>query len=113
MAEEMANGGYEFMEKLSQGALNGGMFYVVLFSMILTILAVVIVVSDIGGVHLENYEKVSIGMSEEEMIKIMGKKYNKSSFKGNRFKYEWRINGTSTSFGGTRFYSNVRKVDIC
>lgn len=63
--------------------------------------------------QLKRYEQVTIGMSEEEMLQIMGKGYNKSSLKNNRFKYEWRINATSAKNGfGGRMYSGVKKVDI-
>lgn len=62
---------------------------------------------------MRQYEKVSLGMSEAEMLEIMGKKYNKSLLKNNRTKYEWRYsNGMSSSYKGTRFYSGVSKVDI-
>ena len=62
---------------------------------------------------MRKYEQVSLGMSEAEMLKIMGKKYNKSSLKNNRFKYEWRYsNGVSASYHGVRAYSGVSKVDI-
>jgi len=63
--------------------------------------------------QLKRYESITIGMSEEEMLKIMGEGYNKSSLKNNRFKYEWRINASSAKNGmGGRVYSGVRKVDI-
>ena len=62
--------------------------------------------------QLKRYRNIKIGMSEREMLNIMGKGYNKSSLKGNRFKYEWRINGTSVGRNGVRSYTGVRKVDI-
>ena len=60
---------------------------------------------------------ITLGMPEDEMLAIMGNRYNKSLLKNNRVKYEWRYsNGGSygSSFKGfsTRFYSGVRKVDI-
>ena len=62
---------------------------------------------------MRKYEQVSLGMTEAEMLKIMGKNYNKSSLKNNRFKYEWRYsNGVSASYHGIRAYSGVSKVDI-
>ena len=62
---------------------------------------------------MRSYEKVTLGMTEAEMLKIMGKKYNKSSLKNNRTKYEWRYNnGVSSSYHGIRYYSGVSKVDI-
>lgn len=60
---------------------------------------------------------ISLGMNEDKMLKIMGKRYNKSLLKNNRVKYEWRYsNGisTGTSYRGVnvRKYSGVSKVDI-
>ena len=62
--------------------------------------------------QLKNYQKVRIGMSEQEMIQIMGSGYNVSSLKGNRYKYEWRVNSMSYGNSGVRSYTGVRKVDI-
>ena len=65
---------------------------------------------------LRKYQKVSIGMSETEMLAIMGGGYNKSLLKNNRSKYEWRINATSSGYSShgfsTRSYSGVHKVTI-
>lgn len=63
--------------------------------------------------NMRRYEKIGLGMSEAEVLKIMGNKYNKSLLKNNRTKYEWRYsNGMSSSYKGARFYSGVSKVDI-
>ena len=66
--------------------------------------------------QLQRYWNVEIGMSEEEMLDIMGEGYNRSFLKNNREKYEWRINATSvgSSYKGTSFrsYSGVKKVTI-
>ena len=63
--------------------------------------------------QLKRYEQITIGMPEDEMLQIMGKGYNKSSLKNNRFKYEWRINARSSNNGmGGRMYSGVKKVTI-
>ena len=66
--------------------------------------------------QLQRYWDVEIGMSEEEMLGIMGEGYNRSFLKNNCVKYEWRINATSvgTSYKGTNFrsYSGVKKVTI-
>lgn len=63
--------------------------------------------------QLKRYVNIEIGMSETDMLNIMGGGYNKSSLKNNRFKYEWRINASSYSNGfGGRKYSGVKKVDI-
>lgn len=67
-----------------------------------------------------NYINIYLGMSEYEMLKIMGPGYNKSLLKNNRVKYEWRINGSShgSSYGYGRYrsyhstYTGVSKVDI-
>lgn len=62
--------------------------------------------------RLRNYEKIYLGMEENEMLKIMGGHPNKTLFKDGRIKYEWRINGSSISQGNVRFYSGVKKVSI-
>ena len=68
---------------------------------------------------LRRYQKVEIGMSENEMLDIMGDGYNRSLLQNNRVKYEWRINASSTGyyyrfhFGViTHSYTGVRKVEI-
>lgn len=66
--------------------------------------------------QLNRYTLIEIGMSEQEMLRLMGDGYNKSLLKNNRSKYEWRIGATSTGYygGGVSFrkYSGVKKVDI-
>lgn len=66
--------------------------------------------------QLQKYWDIEIDMSEDEMLSIMGKGYNRSLLKNNRVKYEWRINGSSygTSYKGfsTRAYTGVKKVTI-
>ena len=66
--------------------------------------------------QLQRYWDVKIGMSEKEMLDIMGVGYNRSFLKNNRVKYEWRINATSvgSSYKGISFrsYSGVKKVSI-
>ena len=66
--------------------------------------------------QLKQYWNVRIGMTEYEMLSIMGEGYNRSLLKNNRTKYEWRINGTSYSsyYRGisVRSYSGVKKVAI-
>lgn len=62
--------------------------------------------------RLCNYEKIYLGMEENEMLKVMGGHPNKTLFKDGRIKYEWRINGSSIFQGGVRFYSGVKKVSI-
>lgn len=61
---------------------------------------------------LSRYKQITLGMPEQEMLKIMGKGYDKSLLKNNKNKYEWRINATSYGYRGFRTYSGVRKVDI-
>lgn len=65
----------------------------------------------------DNYKQISLNMPEEDMLKIMGNRYNRSLLKNGRTKYEWRYsNGTSygTYYKGMSFrsYSGVSKVDI-
>lgn len=66
--------------------------------------------------QLRRYERITIGMSEAEMLEIMGEGYNRSLLQNQRCKYEWRINATSSSssaFGmRTSHYNGVKKVDI-
>lgn len=62
--------------------------------------------------QLKKYSRIELGMLEEEMLNIMGGGYNKSLLKNGSVKYEWRLNGTSSSAGGVRSYSGVKKVDI-
>ena len=79
----------------------------------LLVLAIVaIVVSIYRRIKLKRYKKVTLNMTEEEMLSIMGRGFNKSTLKDNRVKYEWRINASSYSSKGIRTYSGVRKVDI-
>ena len=62
--------------------------------------------------QMRKYTKITIGMSEAEMLKIMGEGYDMSSLRNNRIKYEWRIGSTRSSYQGTSTYSGVSKVDI-
>lgn len=66
--------------------------------------------------QLQRYWDIEIGMSEAEMLNIMGGGYNRSLLKNNRIKYEWRINasGYNSSYKGfsARSYSGVKKVTI-
>ena len=66
--------------------------------------------------QLKRYIQISIGMTETEMLSIMGDGYNVSSLKNNRKKYEWRINASSSgSYGhgvSFRSYTGVRRVTI-
>lgn len=77
---------------------------------------VVVILSIVGMIskrkQLRRYNQINIGMSEKEMLKIMGGGYNKSSLKNGRKKFEWRINATSYSSKGFRSYSGVSKVEI-
>lgn len=66
--------------------------------------------------QLRRYWDIEIGMSEDEMLDIMGEGFNRSLLKNGRTKYEWRINATSyghyTKGFSTRTYSGVHKVTI-
>ena len=57
---------------------------------------------------LRRYQDINIGMSENQMLNIMGKGYTRNILKNNRIKYEWRIN--ASTYKGVR--TNVRKVSI-
>ena len=66
--------------------------------------------------QLQRYIAIEIGMSETEMLSIMGNGYNRSLLTNNRKKYEWRIEaqsfGTSHKGNSIRAYSGVKKVSI-
>lgn len=81
-----------------------------LFSIIIVIIILSILL--LTKSRLRNYEKIYLGMEENEMLKVMGGHPNKTLFKDGRIKYEWRINGSSISQGNVRFYSGVKKVSI-
>ena len=92
-----------------------------LFMVALFIFSVVIVIWGIAKSvaqreQLRRYEDIQLGMSESEMLSIMGGGYNKSLLKNNRIKYEWRINATSSGYSykgmSSRSYSGVKKVTI-
>ena len=63
--------------------------------------------------QLKRYWDITLGMSEHEMLSIMGYGYNRSLLKNGRIKYEWRINassfGVSTKGFSSRTYSGVKK----
>ena len=81
-----------------------------LFSIIIVIIILSILL--LTKPRLRNYEKIYLGMEENEMLRVMGGHPNKTLFKDGRIKYEWRINGSSISQGNVRFYSGVKKVSI-
>lgn len=72
--------------------------------------------------RMKKYTDVYIGMSESDMLEIIGGGYAKSSLKNGVTKYEWRINGSShttsrpANYGGVHYadtyYSGVKKLDI-
>lgn len=84
----------------------------ILLIFVVTLAAYCIVAMTNKSKQLKRYRDVTIGMSEEEMIEIMGDEDSLSSLKNNRKKYEWRINASSYSSHGFRAYSGVMKVDI-
>ena len=81
--------------------------FILWYFALLLLLGTVIIISKyvVRAGRRNRVNKISLGMSESEMFKIMGRRYNKSLLKNNRVKYEWRY-----SNGGR--YSNVIKVDI-
>lgn len=92
---------------------------IIIWIAIIAIVAISIVVVNIGDEEIEQLQRywdVEIGMTEDEMLDIMGDGFNRSLLKNNRKKYEWRINARSygTSYKGvsTRSYSGVKKVTI-
>ena len=95
-----------------------GNFVIWYFIFVLLLAAIIIIPKQVIKARRRNrIDQIQLGMSESEMLKIMGRSYNKSLLKNNRVKYEWRYsNGGSTgsSYRGisTRKYSGVGKVDI-
>lgn len=92
---------------------------IIIWIAIIAMVAISIVVVNIGDEEIEQLQRywdVEIGMTEDEMLDIMGDGFNRSLLKNNRKKYEWRINARSygTSYKGvsTRTYSGVKKVTI-
>ena len=87
-------------------------FIILLFAMIL----LSIINSIRKKEQLRRYQNINTGMSEAEMLSIMGNGYNKSLLENNRTKYEWRINATSKGYSyrgfSSRSYSGVHKVTI-
>ncbi len=94
--------------------------FIIFFTLIIGLSVVAAVIGVINEkkklMQLQRYWDVDIGMSEYEMLSIMGDGYNRSLLKNNRIKYEWRINAKSygSSYKGfsTRTYSGVKKVTI-
>lgn len=62
--------------------------------------------------QLKRYTRITLGMSENQMLQIMGGNYNCSLLSGNKKKFEWRINASSRGYSGYREYSGVSKVAI-
>lgn len=86
----------------------------VLFAVIGRLLAPLLVPQKLR--QMKKYTDVNYGMSEKQMLEIIGKGYTKSSLRDGSIKYEWRTNdmSASTNFGGVRTtgYSGVKKLDI-
>ena len=85
---------------------------ILLFAIFIISCIIAVVVYIIQHRQLKRYEQIYIGMSESQMLSIMGGRYNVSSLRNNRKKYEWRINSYSYGQHGYRSYSGVKKVDI-
>ena len=83
-----------------------------LFALIICVFIIAMVAMVAQHKQLRRYTDINIGMSENEMLSIMGGGYNVSSLKNNRKKYEWRINASSYGYKGYRTYSGVHKVAI-
>ena len=65
-------------------------FIIIFIGIIIFTFAVFISFNDNKLEQLQRYWDVEIGMSEDEMLSIMGDGYNRSLLKNNRVKYEWR-----------------------
>ena len=92
-----------------------GVYFIV--GTIVFIIASYIVSHSIQKSQKNRIESIELGMSEDEMLGIMGKGYNKSLLKDGRVKYEWRYSNESStgySYAGvsTRKYHGVRKATV-
>lgn len=95
---------------------------IIIYTFVITAIVCILIIAlafSIGNKkvkQLKKYWEIEIGMSEYEMLDIMGNGYNRSLLKNNRAKYEWRINASSygSSYNGVsvRNYSGVKKVVI-
>jgi len=98
--------------------MQGAIWFWLIFFFVVMIVTMVLVgnTTNKAEEQLQRYWEIQIGMSEYEMLDIMGEGYNRSLLKNNRVKYEWRINATSygSSYKGVsvRSYSGVKKVTI-
>ena len=90
-------------------------YYQIIFAFI-ALCVVIIVIAGIKGARkkqqLLRSEMIEIGMSEREMLEIMGSGYTLSKLKDNRTKYEWRIKASSYGRNGYRTYSGVQRATI-
>lgn len=82
------------------------------FLSIMIILVCILILYSLGKNRLRNYEKIYLGMEEQEMLKIMGGHPNRTLFKDGRIKYEWRRRASSISGHGRRVYNGVKIVSI-
>ena len=85
----------------------------IVFTILLSIIMIVCS-RDTPYFKLKRYKDISLGMSKEEVLSILGNKYTRSLL-ANGEKYEWRICGQATHipFNGTSYYTGVRKIAIC
>lgn len=91
-----------------------GLITILVVSLVLSVIAFCIGIKKHR--QLQRYWDIEIGMTEDEMLDIMGDGSNRSLLKNNRIKYEWRINASSygSSYKGfsSRSYLGVKKVTI-
>ena len=99
------------------------MFSDPIFRLIVAAIVIAILLASIPSIirrnrikRLRRYWDVRTGMSEDEMLSIMGPGYDRSILKNNRVKYEWRVtavsHGSSSHGFSSRVYSGVKKVAI-
>lgn len=77
-------------------------------ALMIVLLCLCAYIGAIPKAKLRKYTQIEIGMSEDEMLSIMGKGYNRSLLKNNRKKYEWRVAAVNSKYART----GVMKVDI-
>lgn len=84
---------------------------------VVVVIAFILIIRSLCNERRDKISAIDIGMSESDMLYIMGGRPNKSLLKDNRVKYEWRYqNGYSagSTICGVRMrgYSGVKKVTI-
>lgn len=62
--------------------------------------------------RLYRYEEIEIGMSEDEVIDLMGFHYSQSLLSRGRTKYEWKVNGSMFLNNGIFHFIPTKSVEV-